>query len=95
MGEALSEAEDMIQPGILLIGQEYLIKVNDLYMHLPNANFVSALCYMMAFYFVLDISYPLPLKFVFLYLESMFEMPLTIKSVTVDRLLTHLDCLNQ
>jgi hypothetical protein len=72
MGEALSEAKVMIQPGMLLIGQEYFIKVNDLYMHLSNANFVSSLCYMMAYYFVLIIFYPLPLKFVFLYLESMF-----------------------
>jgi hypothetical protein len=28
MGGALREAEDMIQPGILLIGKENLIKVN-------------------------------------------------------------------
>ena len=34
MREALSEAAEMIQPGISLIGQDYFIKVNDRYMHL-------------------------------------------------------------
>lgn len=52
-------------------------------MHLPNANFVSTLRYLMAFYFVLKISNPLPIKFVLSYLESMFKMALTIKSVTI------------
>lgn len=90
MRDALSAASDMIQPGILLIGKEYFIKIENLHMKIDNCNLEKALAYLIAFYYVLCIEYPIPLKFVFVLLESLFDLPLSVKSSKVTYLRSHL-----
>ena len=36
MREALSNASDMIQPGLLIIGNDYYVKIDQLFMKIEN-----------------------------------------------------------
>lgn len=78
----------MIQPGIVLIGSVYFIKIENLHTQLKKANLTHALAYLLAFYFVLNIDYSKPLKFVFSFFESLFGLPSSIESVIVKRLVS-------
>ena len=86
MRQAMFESSDMIQPGILHIGKEYFIKIEENFMHLPNRMLDLAILYVVGFYYCLGIVYPVPLKFVFLFFESLFEMCLSSPSVVVNNL---------
>ncbi len=97
MREALSNASDMIQPGLLIIGNEYYVKIDQLFMKIVNASLELGLAYVVGYYHVLNLQYPLPLKFVFF--ETMFGMPVciplfgmppSIKSTCVENLQSHL-----
>jgi hypothetical protein len=90
MRDALSISSDMIQPGLLIIGTDYFIKVDQLFMKLENASLVLGLAYVFGFYHVLNIEYPLPLKFLFVFFETLFEMPMSVKSVGVENLKSQL-----
>ena len=68
MREALSTANsDMIQPGLLIIGNDYYVKKNQLFMNIENASLQLGLVYVVGYYHVLNLRYPLPLKFVFFF----------------------------
>jgi hypothetical protein len=68
MCEALDCSPDMIQPGILLIGQENFIKIEDLFTKLHNSNLVVSICFIISYSYILEVKYPLPLKYVFVFL---------------------------
>lgn len=57
MRDALSILSDMIQPGLLIIGTDYFIKVDQWFMKLENASLVLGLPYVFGFYHVLNIEY--------------------------------------
>ena len=80
---AIAQASDMIQPGILKIGSNYLIKIGNSVAKIDNANLQSALAYVLGFFYVLSTGYPLPLKFVFLFFEALCGIPYSISSVQV------------
>ena len=90
MRQALSDSMDMIQPGIIHIGKEYFIKIESKYMHIPSCNLDFALSNVIGFYYSLGIQYPAPLKFVFLFFESLFEMKLSSPSIPVSNLKSNL-----
>ena len=90
MREALSNASDMIQPGLLIIGNDYYVKIDQLFMKIENASLELWLAYVVAYYDVLNLRYPLPLKFVFVFFETLFGMPPSIKSTCVENLQSHL-----
>lgn len=87
---AVSDAAEMIQPGLLLIGEDYYIKIAAMYMKIGQ-NLPEALAYLVAFFYILGIDYPLPLKFVYLYFEALFPLSRpSISSVVVKRLVSDL-----
>ena len=65
--QAMSESSDMIQPGILQIGKDYLIKIETNFIHVPNCKLDHAIAYVVGFYYCFEIDYPAPQKFVFLF----------------------------
>jgi hypothetical protein len=70
MREALSNASDMIQPAlILIIGNDYYIKIDQLFIKIENASLELGLAYVVGYYHVLNLQYPVPLKFVFVFLR--------------------------
>jgi hypothetical protein len=94
MREALSTANsDMIQPGLLIIGNDYNVKIDQLFMKIENASLELGLAYVVGYYHVLNLRYPLPLKFVFVFFETLFGMPPLIKSTCVENLQSHLAAL--
>lgn len=82
MREALESASEMIQPGILVIGKlDHFIKIEKLFMKIPKGNLVISLAYLVAYYYILEVEYPLPWKYVFVFLESFFELPMSNRSL--------------
>jgi integral membrane sensor domain MASE1 len=69
----------MIQPGVIQIGNDFFIKIGKKHSQLENANLKSALSFLLAHSYILSIEYPLPIKFVFLFLEAFADLPLSIK----------------
>lgn len=86
---AISDAKEMIQPGLMLIGDIYFIKIGTCYMKIGK-KLPVALSYLVAFFYILAIDYPLPLKFVYLYLETLFPLPLSINSIIARRFISEL-----
>lgn len=80
----------MIQPGILAVGNSFFIKIEKFHMQLENANLQTAFSYLLGYYHVLYINYPLPLKFVYVFFESLMGIPLSINSTVVKRLVSNL-----
>jgi hypothetical protein len=78
----------MIQPGIIIIGDNFFIKVEDQHMQLKNATLQIAFVYALSYYFILDVDYPVPLKFFMVFLESVMGIPITNNIVAVKRLIS-------
>jgi hypothetical protein len=57
---------------------------------LENANLKSDVSFLLAYYYILSIKYPLPIKFVFVFLKALADLPLSIKSVVVQRFVDNL-----
>ena len=55
----------MIQPGLLIIAIDYYVKIYQLFMKIENATLELGLAYVVGYYHVLNVQYPLPSKFVF------------------------------
>ena len=81
--QAMADSQDMIQPGLLKIGSEFYVKVGDMNMKLENCNLQTGLAYVLAYYYILYIDYPLPLKLVFLFIEALMGMDMSSNSIVV------------
>lgn len=77
----------MVQPGILKIGKEYYIKIENVLVQLSSVeSYERAIAYLFCDYWVLDLKYPELLKFFFVFLETLFgfqESSLSTKSSVV------------
>ncbi|EFX67622.1 hypothetical protein DAPPUDRAFT_115296 [Daphnia pulex] len=73
--EAANRASDMELPGVLDINGAYYIKIDNSAVALTETkSFEQSLGYLLMYYHILDINYPSKLKFVYGFLETMFEM---------------------
>lgn len=70
------ETDEMSLPGIFQIGRQFFVKVDDIAIYLPNAvsKIEEAVAYLVMYYYILDLNYPEPLKFVYGLLEHLFQI---------------------
>jgi len=61
------------------------------HMQLKNATLKIAFAYALSYYFILDVDYPVPLKFVMVFLESVMGIPITNNVVAVKQLVILFD----
>ena len=90
--QALAVAEtDMIQIGLLKIGNNFVVKIGKAYTKLADGvDLQTGIAFVVAYYYILSVQYPLPLKNVFLFFEMLFELPMSKTSVAVTRFLADL-----
>ena len=88
MNAAMREAQaKMKQPGVIIIGRKLFLKIDTLPIEYPArlSCFESAIACLVSLIYILDVSYPEPLKFVFAFFEHLFEfqeMSLSSANVT-------------
>lgn len=72
-------------PGILEIGGQFFIKVDNLAVHLPNnvKALSQAVGYLVMYYYILQLDFPEPLKSVFVFFELLFGMVPSSHSLAV------------
>ena len=75
---AAKEAYDngkMNQPGVLMIGQKFFVKIDKKAIHFPAdvASLEEAVGLSLAYSYILDTKYPEALKFVYLFFEHLFR----------------------
>jgi hypothetical protein len=80
----------MIQPGVIQIGGTFFIKIGKKHTQIENPNLKTAIAFLLGYYYVFQIEFPLPIKFVFVFFESLADLPLSIKSVVVERFVDNL-----
>lgn len=76
-------------PGILQIGNQYFIKIDESAVYLPESvtRIQEALGYLLMYYYILNLNFPDALKFVFVFFEHLFDIEPSIDSVVVKRLI--------
>ena len=67
-------------PGIILIGSQYFVKVDESAFLLPDEvkTMEQSVAYLLMYYYILNLNYPEPLKFVFGFFERLVEINLTV-----------------
>lgn len=87
INEALARASpDMIQPGLLLLDRKFFLKIEACFMELNGFGLKHALAYLLSMFFVFNIRYPAPHKYVYIFFETMAGFTQTsISSVTEKR----------
>lgn len=73
-------------PGIVVIGTDFFIKVEEVAIPIKSANLIISLGYLTAIYFVLSLKYPARVSSIFLFFEKMFRISPSKHSVCVERL---------
>lgn len=70
-------------PGVLLIGTQYFVKVDEGAFLLPSQvkTLDQSIAYLFMYYYILHLDFPEPLKFVFGFFERLFEIKSTVDSV--------------
>lgn len=64
----------MKQPGIIIIGNQFFLKVESLTIHFVEMSSIEmTVGCLIAIYYILNIKYPAPLKLPFLFFEHLFE----------------------
>jgi hypothetical protein len=87
-GSAVQRAPEMTQPGLLMIGQQFYVKIEQRSISLNVPNVIAAIGYLLEYYYVLGLSYPEKLGPFFGYLEFLFGIqPISVKSAPLERLL--------
>ncbi len=73
---AAAAAVDMELPGLLVMNNKFYIKIDEKAIHLPSTVTLlqEAVAYLVMFYYILDLNYPEPLKFVFGFFERLFQI---------------------
>lgn len=91
--KALREAQPkMKQPGVLMIGKQYYIKIENFAINFPASisSLESAIACVIVYFYILDVQYPEPLKFVYIFFEHLFEFEKkSIDSQVVKKFLSH------
>ncbi len=74
--DAAAAAKEMELPGIIIINDQFFLKVDESVIHLPDSVQLleDAVASLVIYYYVLGLNYPEPLKFVFLFFESLFKI---------------------
>ena len=85
---AAQSAKHMELPGILEIGGQFFIKVDNLAVFLPESvsSLQQAVGYLLMYYYILDLDYPPSLKFVFVFFEMLFNIPPSSDATVVKKL---------
>ena len=68
---------------MLLIGTQYFVKVDESAFLLPPEvkTVEMSFAYLFMYYYILNLNFPEPLKFVFGFFERLFEIKFTVDSV--------------
>ncbi len=79
----------MKQPAIIFIGDQPFIKIEELEIQFEEMSSIeSAIACLVSFFFILNIQYPDPLKFVYIFFEHLFEFDeISAHSTSVEKLL--------
>ena len=76
---AVNSSSEIELAGILIINHiihMFLIKIDNLAVHLPSSvqNIGEAIAFLVMYYYVLHLNYPIALKFVYLVFKALFEI---------------------
>lgn len=71
----------MVQPGQLLIGSSFFLKLETEVIKLDVGSASDALSYLVASYYVFNCHYPESLKVVYGFLERLFSLPIDKRTV--------------
>ena len=63
-------ADEMEQPGIVKIRDQYFLKVYDILIELHSCNLRQSIAFLVAMYYILDEKYPKELFNVFIFFEK-------------------------
>jgi len=79
----------MKQPGIIFIGDQPFIKIEELEVQFEQMSSIeSSIACLVSFFYILNIQYPSPLKFVYIFFEHLFEFEeISSHSTSVEKLL--------
>ena len=86
--DAAAAAKEMILPGILKINEQFYIKVDDQAIGLSDdvTLLEEAVAYLCMYYYILNLNFPEPLKYVFGFFEKLFDISSSVQSMEVQRL---------
>ena len=78
----------MLQPGVIIIGTQFFLKIEEMAVQFPKmCTTESAIAYLISLIYILDVQYPEPLKFVYVFFEHLFEFADTSANFTSVNLL--------
>ena len=65
----------MKQPGILMIGEQFFIKIEDIVAHFPSqmCSIETSVACNIALIYILNLQYPEPLRHVYVFFEHLFN----------------------
>lgn len=71
VADAVKAAQNkkLLQPGIIMIGEDFFIKLDQIPVSFPHHihNVSNAIACLVAYYYILNVKYPEPLRYVFFF----------------------------
>lgn len=80
--------KDMELSGVLKIGTQFFLKIGKVSIDLEKVSLLEAVGYLLVFHYILDLNYPAFLFNVYIFLEALFNLPMSKKSLQAKRLLS-------